>query len=124
MGHDASHVGTQCRCMRSNLEQYRSILIKWSEKMEKLDESFAQDDDDDGASKQVYPERSMKWWWAKANLRSIDSLPSSYCPRHGRGTEGHCASWRSPRTSERWYGRRVGEQNSEGDDEGIASSRE
>ena len=56
--------------------------------MEKLDESFAQDQDtsagpteelpvsfEDATRKQVYPQRSMKWWWAKMNLRSMDGLP-------------------------------------------------
>ena len=55
--------------------------------MEKLDESFAHDQDtsagpteelpvsfEDATRKQVYPQRSMKWWWAKMNLRSMDGL--------------------------------------------------
>ena len=69
-------------------KQHRSALLRWSEKMEKLDESFAQDQDtsagpteelpvsfEDATRKQVYPQRSMKWWWAKMNLRSMDGLP-------------------------------------------------
>ncbi|KAI0716109.1 hypothetical protein C8T65DRAFT_642076 [Cerioporus squamosus] len=69
-------------------KQDRSTLLKWSDKMEKLDEKFAEDkgyatgpieelpvSPDDEANTRIYPERSMKWWWAKTNLRSIDGLP-------------------------------------------------
>ncbi len=69
-------------------KQDRSTLLKWSDKMEKLDEKFAEDEGStdgpteelpvrlgDETNTRVYPERSMKWWWAKTNLHSIDGLP-------------------------------------------------
>lgn len=64
---------------------HRTALFNWSEKMEKLDASFAKDTAScpseplalrapPGATR-VYPKRSMKWWWVQWNLRSIDGLP-------------------------------------------------
>ncbi|TFK82479.1 hypothetical protein K466DRAFT_500243 [Polyporus arcularius HHB13444] len=45
-------------------KQDRSTLLKWSDKIL-----------GDDTNTRVYPERSMKWWWAKTNLHSIDGLP-------------------------------------------------
>ncbi len=64
---------------------HRTALLTWSEKLEKLDASFARDAAScpaeplalpapPGATR-VYPKRSMKRWWVEWNLRSIDGLP-------------------------------------------------
>ncbi|EJF58548.1 hypothetical protein DICSQDRAFT_66872 [Dichomitus squalens LYAD-421 SS1] len=73
---DVHKVGTSCGYAVPiyTFKSHRSALLTWSEKMEKLDEDFAADPTACPHGPEALP-RSMKWWWAGWNLRSIDGLP-------------------------------------------------
>ncbi|KAH9933943.1 uncharacterized protein BXZ73DRAFT_45993 [Epithele typhae] len=58
----------------------RRALLQWSDKLERLDAQFAADrtscpSEAVSRTSAVLPVRSLKWWWAAHNTRSLDGLP-------------------------------------------------